>query len=397
MKEKAILSSYFLAEFGRTMYFVVITWVLFDITQDPFYTGLLVSIGFVPGLLLNLLFGVVVDRFNRKTLAIIANLASSIALIYLVSIQLFHFLNVIQIFLVHMVLQVTGSLLRPSVQALVAEIFPRKQLPKIYSQAGASGIVGGLAGALVGGLLIATTSELIAFLVPLTAFLFATLTISLIAYTQQEKKEIKTSLLEDLKGGFTYLHGNQLLILLFVMMFIGQLVFHTSVGFLSAYTREFLQQTATIYGFLDATISTGGAVAGILGSWWWVKNKFKLHLRAFFIVGAGLLFCSLTTNILIAFIGFFLIGLGTTWIRILLQSVQQMATDSNYHGRMASFRMLCNQGSVVISGPILGWVASTWGSQFVYLSLVIPVGLGILCSLPLMKNAKFLEITIHNS
>jgi MFS transporter, DHA3 family, macrolide efflux protein len=395
MKRNSILSSYFLAEFGRAMYFVMITWILYDMTKDPYYTGILVSIGFLPGLLLNFLIGVLVDRLNRKRLAIIANFSSALVLIYLLSTILLDALHPVHIFIVHMVLQVSGSLLRPSIQAFVAEIFPKKLLPSIYSKAGSAGIIGGLLGASIGGLVIAHASYFIAMSIPFTAFVLAT--IAIVFIPQKENNQMtdkeKASIFRDLLSGFSYVKHNRLLINLFMMMFIGQLVFHTSIGFLSAYTSEFLNKSATIYGLLDATVSVGGALAGMLGAWWWKTNKNKLHIRAFVIIFVGLLCSGVSSHIVFSFVGFFLIGLGTTWIRVLLQSVQQIATDASYHGRMASFRMICNQGSVVISGPILGWIASHWGTNTVYLALAVPVLLGILGSFVLARSKEFIDIT----
>ena len=57
-----------MSEFGRAMYFVTVTWVLYGITGDAVYTGVLVGLGFLPGVFLNLFFGVLVDRFDRKHL-----------------------------------------------------------------------------------------------------------------------------------------------------------------------------------------------------------------------------------------------------------------------------------------------------------------------------------------
>ena len=70
----------------------------------------------------------------------------------------------------------------------------------------------------------------------------------------------------------------------------------------------------------------------------------------------------------VAFLGVFLIGLGTTWIRVLLQSIQQMA----------SFRMIRNQASVVVSARTLGLIASEFGANFIYLSLMLPISICIL-------------------
>lgn len=64
-----------------------------------------------------------------------------------------------------------------------------------------------------------------------------------------------------------------------------------------------------------------------------------------------------------------------------------MATDPQYHGRMASYRMLCNQSAVAIGGPILGWIASHCGVESSYLALLLPVTGATLFSLFQRKAA----------
>ncbi|KMJ55806.1 MFS transporter, partial [Bacillus sp. LL01] len=95
----------------------------------------------------------------------------------------------------------------------------------------------------------------------------------------------------------------------------------------------------------------------------------------------------------IVFAGIFLIGLGTTWIRVLLQAVQQMATDANYHGRMASYRMIGNQGSVVVSAPIIGWIAAEYGANYIYLSLMLPISLCVLFAIFQSRQKSFIQMT----
>jgi len=92
------------------------------------------------------------------------------------------------------------------------------------------------------------------------------------------------------------------------------------------------------------------------------------------------------------FAAVFCIGLGTTWIRILLQSAQQMLTDSRYHGRMASYRMICNQGSIIISGPIFGLVATHFGVQYIYFALLLPVSFGLIVACYLPRKKWFKEV-----
>lgn len=137
----------------------------------------------------------------------------------------------------------------------------------------------------------------------------------------------------------------------------------------------------------------GGIVAGILGTWWWKKSGNLVATRSLFIIFFGLLCVGFAPILPISFIGVFLIGLGTTWTRVFMQTVQQLATDPLYRGRITSYRILFNQGSVVISGPILGWIASNYGISSTYLALLLPIAGSIVYSILQSKQEKYIQIT----
>lgn len=395
---KNILIAFFLSEFGRAIYFVSITWILYQITNDPLYTGLLVGLGFLPGLILNLVFGVIVDRKDRRLLSILATLISTSTMAILLILLIIDVVEPWIIIAVHMILQVAGSLFRPAIQAYIAELFEKEQLPNIFSKSSSLAIMGGLFGAASGGIIIGIVGVVGSMLIVTLSFLVALIslvTIKKISSSNSERdlSPLKTSVFSDLKEGFIYLNKNKFLLGLFVIMFNGQLVFHTSLGFLSVYTIEYLQRSVITYGFLDATLSIGGVIAGLLGTWWWKKTNNKIAIYSLIIIIIGLGLMSLSNELSFVFIGLLFIGLGSTWIRTLLQAVQQIATDANYHGRMASFRMICNQGSVVISGPILGWIGAVYGSNFIYLALMIPISICLIYALFQSKSQRFIEIT----
>ncbi len=392
---KNILIAFFLAEFGRAMYFVTVTWILYELTNDPLYTGLLIGLGFFPGLVFNLFFGVIVDRFNRKKISILANMISTFSMAILFFFFIIDKIEPWIIVLVHMILQVSGSLFRPAIQAFIAENFDKNHLPKIFSQSSSSAIVGGLLGASIGGIIISILSVSGSMSIVTGSFAIASISLFLIKSEIKEKQKVlnKNSIIKDITDGFTYIRGHKFLLGLFIIMFNGQLVFHTSLGFLSVYTVEYLLQSATVYGLLDASISIGGILAGLIGSWWWRIGKNKIALYSLLVVLIGLLFVGIAPILPVAFVGVILIGLGTTWIRVLLQAVQQIATDSEYHGRMASYRMIGNQGSVVISAPLLGYVATNYGANYIYLSLMIPISLCIIFAIFQAKQEQFMKIT----
>lgn len=389
-----VLTAYFLSEFGRAMYLIVIGWLLYELTKDPLYTGFLVSIGFLPGLILNLVIGVIVDRFSRKKLAVSASLISSLDMIFILIAIFTGTVKPWMIMGVHMLLQVMGSLFRLSMQAFVADAFEKDQLPNIFSKTGASAEIGALFGASLGGIIIAYFSMTISMGIVVFSFVMATIAVFLTRLTGTVMIDHKRlSVFSDLIEGFSYLKENRFLFGLFMISFVGQMVLHNSVIFLSVYTREFLNKSTTIYGLLDSTISIGGIVAGILGTWWWKKSGNLVATRSLFIIFLGLLCVGFAPILPISFIGVFLIGLGTTWTRVFMQTVQQLATDPLYRGRVTSYRILFNQGSVVISGPILGWIASKYGISSTYLALLLPIAGSIVYSILQSKQEKYIQIT----
>ncbi|GGF34078.1 MFS transporter [Halobacillus andaensis] len=377
------------------MYFVLVTWFLFQWTENALYTGLFVSFGFIPGLFSNVIFGVLVDRYNRKTLASLAGVLSIIVLIMLWAAFLMDWINPWGVIVTHMVLQTAGSLFRPSLQAFVGEVFKPDDLPRIFSLSGSATISGSLAGAGLGGVFSSFLPISLALFIVIIFYQGASLMIYLLNYEPLfERKDTKHSdFFKEIQSGFKYLHAHRMLYGLFVMMMLGQLTFHTTLGFLSVYTRDYLQKSALVYGSLDVTFSIGGIAAGILGAWWWRRMQNHIAIYALLTMAVGLGMLGFFQNIGVAFTGILLIGAGTSIVRALLQSVQQIATDREFHGRMASFRMLCNQTSVVITGPLFGWIANENGANFVFLLLLIPVAFGLIWSWFQSKHPRFIEIT----
>ncbi|KGP92196.1 MFS transporter [Pontibacillus chungwhensis BH030062] len=373
MVKGKIYLSYFVAEVGRAMYFVIITWYLYKATEDAFYTGLLVSLGFLPGLLLNMVFGVLVDRFNRKYLIILSLLVSMAAVLVLGGSVTRVKVAVLMIFIIHMLLQAMGSLLRPAIQAFVAEQFDHEELPRVYSLSASFAIIGSMMGATSGGMLTGWVGASGALIWNGVAYGLALIAIILVPSIEGNRKKSQKSGWEDFKEGVTYLHNHALLKRLFVIMFVGQMVFHSTIAFLSVYASEVLEVSALVYGWLDASLSVGGAIAGFFGAWLLRRFRSYITMISLLVIVAGLLILASSSVIAGAFIGVCSIGIGTTWIRVLLQTVQQLVTDAQYHGRMASFRMLFNQGSVVISGPLLGWIAGSFGAHYVFFALMILV------------------------
>jgi MFS transporter, DHA3 family, macrolide efflux protein len=74
--------------FGTNMQFIAISWFILEKTDNPLYISLLVSVGMIPGLLMSPIAGAVVDRSNKKILAVKMDFIRAILVLILVIICL---------------------------------------------------------------------------------------------------------------------------------------------------------------------------------------------------------------------------------------------------------------------------------------------------------------------
>ncbi|PLS15428.1 hypothetical protein CVD28_22655 [Bacillus sp. M6-12] len=391
MKESKIFIAAFLSSLGSSMYFVIVAWMLYEMTSDAKYTGLMVGLGFLPGIFMNMIFGIWVDRANRKRLSIIANTVITVSMAILTVSLYLDIMKPWLIITVHMSVQTFSSLFRTAQQAFITEVFDKKHIPRIFSHNGSAVAIGGLLGTSLGGFAISYISASNVIFSITATYVIVGLFLSSIKYDSQFtiKEKGIVSLAHDLLDSFRYIHRNPIMYGLLGIMFVGQLVVHTTAGMLSVYTSSHLNGSSTLYGILESAASIGAIIAGLTATLYLAKSKYMVAAGALSLTAIGILGMALTKNTYLAFSFIMLIGIGTTWVRVLMQSIQQVATEPEFYGRMAATRQTINQASVAIGAPLLGFIADHSGIQMAYIALLVPVGILLFFSQLLSRNRKF--------
>lgn len=387
----------FFSSLGSSMYFITVAWILYETTSDATYTGLMVGLGFLPGVLLNIFFGVLVDRFNRKRLTILSLGIVTLSMLFLLIAMFLQIVMPWMIIVVHTLVQTFSSLFRTAQQAFITEIYEKKEIPRIYSESGAATSIGGLLGTSLGGVALSLMPSYLVMSIVSASFLLSIGSTMLVKHQKvmadrSTGKNTPASVIHDLWDSFRYLNRNPMMYSMFSIMFVGQLVMHTGAAMLSVYTSSYLHGTSTLYGILESATSVGAIIAGITATWYMYKSKTFLSTGALLIVACGLTLMAVTRSHAAAFGAIFIIGLGTTWLRVLMQSVQQVATEPAYYGRMAACRQMVNQGAVAIGGPILGVVSEKFGVNYAYAALLIPVVGSLIFSLRFARHQRFVSI-----
>ena len=365
---KRIIFIQFSLDFISGSFLVLSSWTVFASTGSAVLTGLYVSLGFLPSLISNIYIGAIVDRWDAKKMM---QIALGVMLLGIVCIAAsFLYEVIVLLFAVQMLVQLAGSIFRPSVQVYMTHLYEREKLAYIFTKSASLSILGGVVGTFIASQFLAYS----VFYVLGLMLIFIVITIifsALLPQSTHKRLASKNTIHQDILEGFHYAKSNQLFVKLFILLGSGQVITHCTIGFLAAFTYETFTNNAAIYGYLQISLTVGGIVLGFLTRKILALCEQLFVKFSFIILFASLILCAVSSQIIVIGASLFVIGLLTTWIRSHYQAVQQMNTARQFNGKMASFRMIINQSSVVVISPLVGIVGSTLGINSIYALLAV--------------------------
>jgi MFS family permease len=251
------------------------------LTGSALATSVTLIVAFVPNLLLGSVAGVFVDRWDRRLTMLIANLLLAAGLLPMLLIH-----DKSTLWILYPVLffeAAVDQFVQPAQNALLPHLVGEEQLITANSLTSVSSSVSRLAGAALGGILLAALGLHATILLDLISFLFVAVMLWLIrlpANTQEEfiteetgtaapvssrsLAEIWRKLGAEWLDGMRLLFSQSPLILLFVVMMI------TSIGegvfgvMLVIFVRQVLDASSVVYGSLLSVQAIGSLLGGLL-------------------------------------------------------------------------------------------------------------------------------------
>ncbi|MGN7476443.1 MFS transporter [Solibacillus silvestris] len=375
----------FSLDFISGAFLVVSSWTIFASTGSATITGIYVSFGFLPSLLTNIYIGAIVDRWDAKKMMQIS-LATMFSAI---SFTILSFLSetVFLLFIAQMMMQLAGSIFRPSVQVYMTHLYEAGKLKYMFTKSASISILGGVIGAFIASqFLLYSISYIFVMMIFMIIIAFA---VSFqLPYHSSDGIRQKINIHQDIKDGFRYAKSKAIFIKLFILLGSGQVITHCTTGFLAAYTYETFTNKSEMYGYLQISLTIGGIVLGFCTTKYLEAFEKAFSKWGFVLLSICLMLCAFCTQFIFVGTSLFMIGMLTTWIRSHYQAIQQINTDRKFNGKMASFRMIINQGSVVIISPLLGLLGTAYGinTVFGFLAIIAIIAYVVNIKLSLLKH-----------
>jgi MFS family permease len=330
----------FLIVITLEMQSVAVGWQVYEITKQPLDLGLVGLAQFLPGILLFLVSGQAVDRFNRRKLLTLCYGGFALCSGLLLSIAWHGVHSAYAIYVVMALVGAVRSLNGPTARAILPQLVPEQHFPNAVAWNASIFQTATILGPAFGGLLYAFshgpsavygTATLIA-----VASMLSTLRIKP-RTTQRRREEIS---LTTVLAGFHYI-WQQKLILGSISLDLFAVLLGGAVALLPVYAREILKTGPWGLGLLRSAPGVGAVAMAILLAHRPVRKR----------AGATMLWCvtafgvftilfGISHNLALSLIALVLVG-ATDMVSVVIRGILvQVATPDEMRGRVNAVDMI---------------------------------------------------------
>jgi MFS family permease len=363
---------------GSQMQLWALYWHLRTLSDQPMVISGVGLVRFLPILLLSLVAGVAADRFNRRKIAILTQIAlGAVALILGLTTSL-GATSIWVLFGLMAVQSVAVAFDTPARQALIPSLVPRENLANAYSLNSIASKVGGILGPAISGLVIAYLGLQWAYWI--NAISYLAVIAALIAMgdirTVIEKKTFELrGTFRDIREGIEFIKNSPIIFSVMILDFFGTF-FSSANTLLPFVARDILHVGPIQYGWLSASQSIGTMMVGL-----YLSQKTKLRQQGMLLsisvvmFGLATILFGVSTLFWLTMLALILIGAFDGLSTIIRNTVRQLLTPDAMRGRMMSITQIFFKG-----GPQLGEVESGLAAQILGVPFAIISG-GVGCVL----------------
>jgi MFS family permease len=341
------------------------SWLIFQLTDSPFYLGLDGFCLGLPRVLFSAFGGAVVDRTDRKTIFIVTQCAFFLMALFL---GVMHHLGLIRVWHLLLVSGLTGffvSFEQPVRQSVLHHLVPREDLANAVTlyQMVFNGSM--LFGPSIGGMLIPWIDTKGCFFVATIGNLIVLITIFLIKIARSGPPSGATSVTQDMVEGLKVAWQTPIFLALLTVLAVVSFCTKPYTQFMPVFARDILQVGAPGLGVLLMAPGAGAIVGGLtLAS---ARRLPQPHHLLFFLAasfGTAIVFFASSTNFILSIVFLFVAGgFQTTFLSSIATLLQVHTTELN-RGRIMSMFGLINRGLGPMGsfpfGLMATWVGAPW-------------------------------------
>ena len=361
-------SGAFLSNIGTWMQAVAQGWLVFQLSNSPFWLGLDAFMATAPGIVLTLAGGVFADLVDRRRLLIYTQIVSGLSALTLGVLVVTHVVQVWMILLLSLVTGACFSLAGPSYQAITFDLVGRDDVANAVALNSTQFQLSRVMGPVFAGLGFRVFGLAGCFFANALSFVAVVTALAMVRFEQVESAGAtplvreRGAFLRDLLNGFRYVRGRPRVSMLLLISAVTSLFGAPYLSMTPVYARDIfhLGETglALMMGIAGAGAFFGALLLAYLGDF---RRKGLSVLGGAFAFGICLIGFALATNLVWSLVFLFSLGFAIVLSVAVTNTLLQKLVTDEMRGRVMSMFILSFIGAMPIGNLIAGAASQRFG------------------------------------
>jgi MFS family permease len=351
---------------GTWMTSVAQSWLILQLTGNPFDLGLLTVAQFGPVLVLGLFGGLIADGLpKRRTMYVTQTVAMGVSFLLFI-LAATHTVQVWEVFVLGAVMGVRNAVDMPTRQAFAVEMVGREDVGNAIALNSAMFNGARVVGPAIAGLVIGAFGVSLAFLVDAVSFLAVLLGLFLMneqdlrPAPRFDRPESVGAVFSNLADGLRYVRRTGLIMLAIAIVGVVATAGINFTILIPPLAADVLHVGASGYGFLMAASGLGSLVAALLIAFG--GTRATRMLIGALVLGVAEVLIGGISNYAIDLVLMFIAGAGAISMMATANTVIQLEVPDELRGRVMSVYLTVFAGTNPIGGVAFGAIAANAGA-----------------------------------
>ena len=372
---------------------MAIIWYLTDKTKSATILSLATLAGFLPQAVLGPFIGVLIDRYDRKKIMILADLSIAFVTFILVIVGWFGALPIWLIMAVLFLRSIGTAFHAPSLQAITPMIVPKEYLTNCAGYTQGMESVSLLLSPAVAAILYSTFNISLILLTDIIGAAIAVVTILIIKIpkTSRTDHEMAPNFIREAKEGFSVLRREKGMMSLMIIGSLYAMIYFPIGTLYPLICMSYFGGTFKDSSIVEIVFSAGTLIgAVILGKWGERINKIYAIIVSIAVMGVGLIITGIIHpdqfKVFIVLAGF--MGITIPFYYGVLTAIYQLKFKEQYLGRVLSLSTSLGMIAMPLGLILSGSFADVIGvEKWFFLSGLLTVTIAVICYLlPSLRN-----------
>lgn len=337
---------------------VAVSWLVIQETGSEFALGKVMAISTLPGLLIAVFSGFIIDKMNRKWLLVFLDAYRFLVILFFLVFLKYQEFTINLLYPMVIFMGIGNSIFWPTAQAFVQEIVSKKEYFPANALLSASYQVGSIIGAAAGGLIVHYYDPFTTLALNAVAYLISGILIYFAPFKKKSRNLEDENILAEISRGFVYLKKKKSILLLGLTTIMSDVAIWGSLSVLTiALSKNIFNAGSWGYGLMDGFYGIGALLStlfiGILIS---IFSR-KWSLLGFYVI-AGIMsaISPLMPSIILAGFSYFFMGLANNSARIIIRTIFMENIENKVMGRVQTIFGVYTRIMVVTSAILSGWI-----------------------------------------